>query len=334
MIADGTLLLSRGEVDRLLNIPACIDAVENVFRLQGEGKVPAPGILAVKTAQGGLHVKAGLLPGAKSYIVAKLNSNFPGNRAEYDLPTIQGLVVLYDGENGRPLAVLDSIDITIKRTAAASAVAAKYLARPGSSVATLCGCGQQAAAQLRALCAVLPLRKIYVFDLDPSAAQNFAMNLSDELQLEIESVRDLGPALQKSDVCVTCTSANKFFVRKEDVAPGTFIAAVGADDTHKQEIDPALMASAKVVADSLEQSCSIGDTHHAIDQGLMRKEDVYAELSEIVAGRKPGRTSDDEIIVFDSTGIAIEDAIAAVAVYEKAMRAGHGARFDFAACPG
>jgi ornithine cyclodeaminase/alanine dehydrogenase-like protein (mu-crystallin family) len=331
MTAEGTLLLSRGEVERLLSIPVCIDAVESVFRLQGEGRIPAPGILAVKTAQGGLHVKAGLLPGAKSYIVAKLNSNFPGNRAEYDLPTIQGLIVLYDGENGRPLAVLDSIDITIKRTAAASAVAAKYLARPSSSVATLCGCGQQAAAQLRALCAVLPLRKICVFDLDPSAAQNFAIKLSDELHLEIEPVRDPGPALQKSDICVTCTTATKFFIRKEDIVPGTFIAAVGADDTHKQEIDPALMASAKVVADSLEQSCTIGDTHHAIDQGLMRKEDVYAELSEIVAGLKPGRIRDDEITIFDSTGVATEDAVAAVAVYESAKGASDATHFDFAA---
>jgi ornithine cyclodeaminase/alanine dehydrogenase len=331
MIADGTLLLSRDEVDRLLSVQACIDAVENVFRLQGEGKVPAPGILAVKTPHGGLHVKAGLLPGAKSYIVAKLNSNFPQNRPLHDLPTIQGLVVLFDGENGRPLAVLDSIDITIKRTAAASAVAAKYLALPNSSVVTLCGCGQQAAAQIRALCAVLPLRKIYVFDLDPSAAENFATKLRDELHLEIEPIRDLAAALGKSDVCVTCTTANKFFVRKDDVAPGTFIAAVGADDTHKQEIDPALMASAKVVADSLEQSCSIGDTHHAIDQGLMRKQDVYAELGEIVAGRKPGRTSDNEIIVFDSTGVAIEDAVAAVAVYEKARGDQTARRFDFAA---
>jgi alanine dehydrogenase len=331
MNSDGTLLLRRGEVEQMLSIHACIDAVENIFRLQGQGKVPAPGILAVKTARGGLHVKAGLLPGGRNYIVAKLNTNFPENRAAHDLPTIQGLIVLYDGDNGRPLAVLDSIDITIKRTAAASAVAAKYLARPESSVATLSGCGQQAAAQLRALCAVLRLRKIYVFDLDPSAAQNFAINLSDELQLEIEPVHDLGPALQHSDVCVTCTTANKFFVRKEEVVPGTFIAAVGADDTHKQEIDPALMASAKVVADSLEQSCAIGDTHHAIAEGLMRKEDVYADLSEIVAGRKPGRARDDEIIIFDSTGVAIEDAVAAVAVYEKAHADKTAQRFHFAA---
>jgi ornithine cyclodeaminase/alanine dehydrogenase len=329
MTAVGTLLLSRGEVAELLTIRDCIDAVEQVFRLQGEGKVPAPGILSVKAAQGGLHVKAGLLPGERSYIVAKLNTNFPRNRAQHDLPTIQGLVALYDADNGRLLAVFDSIELTIKRTAAASAVAAKYLARPDSSVVTICGCGQQAVAQLRAVSSVLPLRKIYAFDLDPAATQNFAASLRDEFAIEV--VSDIAPALQQSDVCITCTSATKFFVRKEDVSPGTFIAAVGADDSHKQEIDPALLASAKVVADNLEQCCTIGDTHHAIALGLLRKEDVYSELCEIVAGRKPGRNTNDEIIVFDSTGIALEDAVAAVVVYERACERAFGSRLDFAA---
>ena len=329
MMGDGTLLLSRGDVERLLSIRDCIDAVETVFRWQGEGKVPAPGILSVKAAKGGLHVKAGLLPGEQSYIVAKLNTNFPQNRVHHDLPTIQGLVALYDAENGRLLAVLDSIELTIRRTAAASAVAAKYLARPDSAVATLCGCGQQAATQLRALGAVLPLRRIQAFDLDPAAAENLALNLKGEF--EIQAITDLGRAVRQSDVCITCTTATKFFIRQEDVSPGTFIAAVGADDSHKQEIEPALLASVKVVADSLEQCCTIGDTHHAIAEGLMRKEDVYAELSEVVAGRKSGRTSDAEIFVFDSTGVAIEDAIAAVAVYRKACETRRGERFNFAA---
>jgi ornithine cyclodeaminase/alanine dehydrogenase-like protein (mu-crystallin family) len=123
---------------------------------------------------------------------------------------------------------------------------------------------------------------------------------------------------------VTCTPATEFYVHKKDVAPGTFIAAVGADDSHKQEIDPALLSSAKVVADSLEQVCSIGDTHHAIAEGLMRKEDVYAALSEVVAGKKAGRINETDIIVFDSTGVAIEDAAAATVVYEKALVAGVG----------
>ena len=328
---NAALLLSRSEVGELLTMQECIDAVETMFRQLGEGTLPAPGILGIRSERGGLHIKAGLLPGERDYLVAKLNTNYPGNPAEHDLPTIQGLIVVCDGANGRPLAVMDSIDITIKRTAAASAVAAKCLARPASSVMTICGCGRQAAAQLHALRAVLPLTKIYAFDCDPAAAEKFAATFGSEVGFAIEPTAALVSALQQSDVCVTCTPATEFFVRREGVLPGTFVAAVGADDSHKQEIDPALLASAKIVADNLEQSCTIGDTHHAIAAGLLRKENVYAELSEIVSGKKPGRTSDDEIIIFDSTCIALEDAVAAVAVYEKASNGGTRNRFAFAA---
>jgi alanine dehydrogenase len=331
MRTEGTLLLRRRDIEPLLTLRQCIDAVEEVFRLQGQGKIPAAGILGVKAAYGGLHIKAGLLPRGKNYIVAKLNTNYPGNRGRSGLPTIQGLIVLCDGDNGCPLAVLDSIDITIKRTAAASAVAAKYLARKNSSVATICGCGQQARAQLRAMGTVLPLKRIYAFDVEDRATTNLATEISRELKIDIEPTRELSSAIRRSDICVTCTTSREFFVRKEDVAPGTFIAAVGADDTYKQEIDPALMASAKVVADSCGQSCTIGDTHHAVAQGLMRKEDVHAELFEIVAGHKPGRDDDDEIIIFDSTGVAIEDSVAAAAVYENARASSIGSYFEFAA---
>jgi alanine dehydrogenase len=328
---EGTLLLRRSDIEGLLSLRECIGAVENIFRLQGEGKIPTPGVLGVKALGGGLHVKAGLLAGERDYLVAKLNANFPGNNAHFGLPTIQDVIAVFDAENGVPLAVLDSIDITIKRTAAASAVAARYLARKESSVATICGCGQQGRAQLRAVLLVLPLTKVYAFDVNERAAINFRNDLSPQLKIDIEPVRDLASAIQKSDVCITCTTANEFFVCKEDARPGTFVAAVGADNEHKQEIDSALIASAKVVADSLEQSCAIGDVHHAIAHGLMRKEDIYAELCEIVAGQKIGRVADDEIIVFDSTGIAIEDAVAAAAVYERALADGIGTDFDFAA---
>lgn len=330
MQSNGTLLLRRSDVTELLSLPDCIDAVEEGFRLQGHGRVPPSGILGVKAPGGGLHVKTVLLSRDNNFIVAKLNTNFPGNRTQSNWPTIQGLILLYDAENGRPLAVFDSIDITVKRTAAASAVAAKYLARRNSSVATICGCGAQARTQLRAIHSVLPLKKVYAFDLEERAAKNFADELSRELNIDIDQTRDLPKAIRKSDVCITCTTAKKFFVRKEDVAPGTFVAAVGADDADKQEIDPALMSSAKVVADSREQCCAIGDTHHAIAQGLMSKQDIYAELCEIVSGQIAGRNSDDEIVIFDSTGVAMEDAVAAVAVYERARIAGNRAHFEFA----
>jgi alanine dehydrogenase len=331
MHTDAALLLNRSDVERLLSLRECIDAVEEIFRCSGEGKLSPAGILGVRTASGGLHVKTAIVKDDRTYIVAKLNTNFPQNRDGFELPSVQGVIVLYDGENGRILALLDSIDITIKRTAAATAVAAKYLARQYSALVTLCGCGAQARAQLLALRLVLPITKLWAFDVDRNASFRFVREISTELKINAEPVHNLPAAIQKSDVCVTCTPATEFLVRKEDVAPGTFIAAVGADDTHKQEIDPALIASAKVVADNLDQVCTIGDAHHAIAKGLMRKEDVYAELAEIVEGRKPGRTNESEITIFDSTGVAIEDAAAARIVYEKAIAAKIGNHFEFAA---
>jgi alanine dehydrogenase len=331
MQTESTLLVARSDVERLLALPECIDAVEEAFRLQGEGKIPATGILGMRTRDSGLHVKTAIMTTDKNYLVAKLNTNFPANRQRFELPTIQGVILLCDGENGRALALLDSIDITIKRTAAATAVAAKYLARKNSSVAIVCGCGEQGRAQLRALSLVLPLTKAFAFDLNVQTSTRFLTELSRELRIDIRQAHDLSSAIAKSDVIVTCTTATRFFVGKQDVLPGTFIAAVGADDAHKQEIDPELIASSKVVGDNLGQICAIGDTQHAIATGLMHREDIYAELGEIVAGKKPGRTSDDEIIIFDSTGVAIEDAAAAALVYRRASAQNIGEHFEFAA---
>jgi ornithine cyclodeaminase/alanine dehydrogenase len=147
-----TLLLTGHDLRRFLSIDECIVAVETAFRLHGEGKTKQPGVLGVHASNGGFHIKAGVLELKRSYFTAKVNGNFPGNGVRCDLPTIQGVIVLADAENGCPLAVMDSAEITALRTAAASAVAAKYLARRDSRVATICGCGVQGAFQLRAVC--------------------------------------------------------------------------------------------------------------------------------------------------------------------------------------
>src|SRR5262249_4576635 len=164
---------------------------EMVFRRQGDGKIPLSGILGVRTESGGLHVKTARLTGAKNYVAVKLNTNCPQNYARFGLPTIQGVLVLYDADNGRALAVIDSMEITIKRTAAATAVAAKYLARKNSSVAVICGCGEQGRAHLRALSLMFPLRKVYAFDSDPNVSQHLAAQLSRESQADIEPVSSL-----------------------------------------------------------------------------------------------------------------------------------------------
>ena len=330
MKREGTLLLTGCEVAALLTIEDCMAAVEHAFNLHGQGKTSAPGILGVYGRDGGFHIKAGFLELNRSYFAAKVNANFPHNAKRFGLPMIQGVVALCDGENGYPLALIDSIEITIQRTGAATGIAAKYLARSNSNTATICGCGNQGRISLRALTKVLPIQKVWAYDSDRGKAQEFASELSRELMINIEAVSDLETAVRQSDVCVTCTPSKRYFLEDDFVAPGTFIAAVGADNPEKQELEPELLRRSKVVVDVLEQCATIGELHHALDAGALKQNDVYAELGAVIAGIKPGRTSPDETIIFDSTGMALQDVVTAAAVYEKAVNGQAGKRIDFA----
>ena len=319
-----TLLLKGSEVRALLGLDECITAVESAFRLYGEGAAPAPGVLGAHVPGGGFHIKTALLPGSRSYFAAKVNGNFSANPQRFGLPAIQGVIVLADAEQGRPLAVMDSIEITVLRTGAATAVAARHLARPASRVAIVCGCGLQGRVQLRALARVLPLARAFAWDLHPDRAKAYAAEMSAELRIDVTPAADLGAAVSQSDVCVTCTPSRAPFLEAGVLRPGTFVAAVGADSPDKQELHPGVLASAKVVVDVLDQCAAIGELHHALESGRMTRAGVHAELGQVVAGRKTGRTSDAEIAVFDSTGTALQDAAAAALVYEKAIRAGAG----------
>jgi len=324
-----TLVLTRRDVRALLGLDECIAAVEAAFRLHAPGRSLSPGVLAVRARNGGFHIKAAGLELSRLYFAAKTNANFPDNPARHGLPAIQGVILLCDADNGSPLAVMDSMEVTARRTAAASAVAAKWLARKDASTATICGCGSQGREQLRALARVLPLKRAYAFDADEAVAQAYARELSAELGIEVTAVRDHADAVRSSDVCVTCTPSRAPFLLREHVGPGTFVAAVGADSPDKQELEPRLMAEARVVVDVLEQCASIGDLHHALEAGVLSREDVHAELADVVTGRKPGRRTDEEITIFDSTGTALEDVAAAAVVYEKAVAAGAGLAVAF-----
>ncbi len=325
----GTLLLTGRDVAALLTIEECMTAVERAFKLYGEGRTSPPGILGVHARDGGFHIKAGLLELNRSYFAAKVNANFPENAKRFGLPMIQGVVVLCDGENGYPLALMDSIEITILRTGAATGIAAKHLAKSDSRTATICGCGNQGRISLRALIKVLPIEKVWAYDRDQAQAQKFSTELAEELGIDIEVVADLQTAVRQSEVCVTCTPSKQPFLKTDFIAPGTLIAAVGADNPEKQELEPTLLSRNKLVVDVLEQCASIGELHHALEAGLTTSEDVHGELGEVIAGLKPGRTSADEIIIFDSTGMALQDVVAAPAAYEKAVSEGVGTLINF-----
>ncbi len=326
------LLLNRSEVGALLTLADCIPAVESAFAAHATGAAFPPALMHVDADGGEFHYKAGgLRLGDRVYTAIKANGGFFQNRARHGLPNIQGLIILADGRNGCPLAVMDSRDITWLRTAAATAVAANHLARPDARVATVAGCGAQARVQLQALVKVRPLTTIHVWSRDLAKASAFAAQMSAELGLAVEPAPSLPAAAAVSDIIVTCTPARKFFLERDMVAPGTFIAAVGADSPDKQEIDPELLAGTAVVCDLTDQCAHVGDLHHAIAAGLMTAAQVRGELGAVIAGRVIGRRSPEEIIVFDSTGTALQDVAAAAAVYERALAQGRGLPFAFTA---
>ena len=324
-------ILSRQDVRDVLQMPECIDTIQSAFQQQGVGRAIPSSVTGTYVEGGGFHIKAaGLIgePRERPVFAAKVNANFPANPVRNGLPTVQGVIALFDAAVGQPLAVLDSIEITSARTAAASAVAARHLAREGAVSVTVCGCGEQGRSHLRALRCVRSIRRVTAFDIDFGNAERYAAEMGVELGVEVIPVRELGGITRESDVWVTCTPSPRWFVGRDHVAPGTFIAAVGADNHRKQEIAPELMAASTVVVDVLDQCAAMGDLHHVLELGLMTRDDVHAELADVVAGRRPGRRTADEIIVFDSTGTALEDVATAKLVYERAVAMGIGVEID------
>ena len=328
--ASEAILLSRGDIGALMQPGDWLEAAEAAFRAAVEGTEAAPAPMTLAGRGGAFHAKgATIAHDGRLFVALKLNGNFPANPALRGLPTIQGAILLCDGETGSLLAIMDSGEVTLRRTAAASALAARYLARRESASLFICGCGAQGAAHLAAFQEVFPLRQVYAFDRAPDRARAFARHAA-AAGLAVEAVIDF-EAMRRCDLIVTCTTSTLAFLDRDSVGPGSFIAAVGADSPAKSEIAPDLMASALVVADRLDQCEKMGDLHHAVTAGAMRRADVHGELGELVTGRKPGRTSPEQIILFDSTGTGLQDAAAAALLYTRACRLAALPAIDLAA---
>jgi alanine dehydrogenase len=325
-----TIILSRKEVAKLLTIGECMDAVESAFKMFAEGKADPPKVLGIHTSNGGLHIKAGVTNLKSHYIVAKMNSNFAANPSKHNLPTIQGAIAVFNADNGALLALMDSIEITIVRTGAATGIASKYLSKKNSKVITVFGCGNQGLISVNAIAANRDLKLVYLHDINPSQAENLSRQLAiAHRTLKVVCVDNVKSAINESDIVVTCTTSTTPIMDIGDVRPGTFIAAVGCDSENKSEIHPRLISASKVVTDFSEQSAAFGDLHHAIEKGLVTKSHVHAELGQIIAGQKNGRENDEEVIVFDSTGTALQDVAAASIVYERALAKGFGMTYNF-----
>lgn len=324
---EATIVLAARDVARHLPIRDCVDAIARTLRAHEDGRSCGPASTGFALPGGSVHAKlAAVEHEGRMFVAVKANVNLPGNPIRNGRPTIQGALVLFDGDDGRPLAIMDSIAVTSIRTAAAAALAAEHLARPDARTVTVVGCGEQGEQQLRAMAAVRPLRAGFAVDVDFAKAVAFAERLSLELGWHVEASANLAPALAASDICVTCTTSGSPILFGDHLHPGLFVAAVGADNPAKQEIDAAALAASLVVVDSLTACAAGGDLHHAIKANLMTEQDIYGELSAIVSGRLPGRLDRDQVFVFDSTGTALQDVAAAVLVYHRAADAGTGLR--------
>jgi ectoine utilization protein EutC len=322
----GILVLSESDLRGLAGPEEALRAVRTGFEALAHGRAVLPGVLHLDLpqARGEVHVKGAHLHGSPFFSI-KEAGGFWGN-PERGLPMASGLVMVFDAQTGVPRAILlDNAYLTELRTGAAGALAALLLARANLRVAGILGAGSQARYQLEALCAARRPAQARVWSRRRESAEAFAREMSARLGLPVQAVGSAREAVEGCDLVVTTTTAREPVLRAEWIRPGLHVTAVGADSPEKQELEGEVLARADlVVADHLGQCLRLGEIHHAVAAGVMRAESVYAELGELAAGLKPGRTSDDQVTVADLTGVGVQDAALADLVVAEAERRGLG----------
>jgi alanine dehydrogenase len=317
-----TLILTSKEIQKIIDMDMVIEAVEDAFAEYGRGKtiMPAKVYLPLEQYNGDFRAMPAFVKGSAGL---KWVNAHPLNRREFNLPAVMAVFIYSDPKTGFPLAVMDGTIITNYRTGAAGAVAAKYLAKEGSKSLGLIGCGAQAKSQLAAISRIFDLRVTRIFDVSESRMNAFA---SDNSAFQIERGRI--EEVAASDIVCTTTPVREPIIKRNWVREGTHINAVGADAAGKQELEAAILWDAKVVVDDVTQASHSGEINVPLRSGDYQREDIYASLGEIVAGKKPGREA-NEITIFDSTGLAIQDVATAGVIFEKAKELGIGSEIDF-----
>jgi len=319
-----TLLLSRDDVAQVLTMTDCIDAVEQAFGELAAGTAELPLRIGIHPPGGASLYMPAYLKGLGA-LACKVVTVYNDNPSKHGLPTTLGTILLQDPETGDVICIMDGGYVTAMRTGAVSGVATKYLAREAEGqVAGIFGAGVQARMQLRAVATVRKLSKALVYDIVPEAIEPFAKHLAD-LNLEIVGADSVEGLLDGADIlCAATTSTTPLFDGTR-VRPGTHINGIGTHQPATRELDTAVIVRSKLVVDSKETCLDeAGDVIQPMEEGAMTADHIYAELGELIVGHKPGRTSDEEITVFKSVGLAIQDVATAKLVYDKAVAAGIG----------
>jgi alanine dehydrogenase len=318
-------ILSRKDVRQSLPMAAAIEAVKAAFAQLSTGRADVPLRVALEIPRhNGVTLFMPAYLAAGDQMAVKIVSVFNDNPVK-GLPLIHALVTVVDATTGEPVAVMDGTYLTALRTGAASGAATDLLARQDAGTAAIFGAGVQGRTQLEAVCAVRPIEKAWVYDVSPQQSATFAEEMGQRLSLPVEVADTPAEAVRQADVICTATTATRPVFDDADVRPGTHINAVGAYTPEMQEIPVETVLRAKVVIDHRESSLAeAGDLIKPLQQERMTEAHIYAELGEISAGLKPGRTSAEEITFFKSVGVAVQDVAAASAVLEAARRLGLG----------
>ncbi|MGC4023789.1 MAG: ectoine utilization protein EutC [Mesorhizobium sp.] len=324
-------ILTESDLRKIVRLDLdAVAAVENAFRALATEAVAMPPILRLDIPEhnGEVDVKTAYIPGVDGFAI-KISPGFFDN-PKLGLPSLNGMMVLLSAKTGLVEALLlDNGYLTDIRTAAAGAVAAKYLSRPDSSVATIFGAGVQARLQLEALTLVRPIKQARIWARDISKAQSVAAELATKLGIEVLAEANPARAVDGTDIIVTTTPATGPILMAEHLSRGQHVTAMGSDSEHKNEIEPSALTRADLyVADSVKQTRRLGELHHAVAAGLFDANADLTELGAIIAGTTPGRISPDDLTIADLTGTGVQDTAIATLARDRALASAAGTPFE------
>ena len=327
-----TLLLSRSDVEQLLSMDETIEAVEEAFRQFALGNVimPQRTVIAIEDHHGVHLGMPAFIGGEMDALALKVVTIYPENPTKRQLPTTLGTLLLNDPATGALLAVMDAGYLTAMRTGAVSGVATKYLARQDVKKVGVFGAGVQSRTQLWATCTVRPVESAVVYDIDAGRCNAYAEEMSNRLGIPVLPVEDPRSAVDGVDVILAASSATEPVFNGKWLEPGQHINGVGSHSPSARELDTITIVRSKIVLDSTD-ACLLeaGDLMIPIGEASIEQEHVHADLGEVVAGLKPGRENDEEITLFKSVGLAIQDVSTTNLVYRMALEAGVGKDFTF-----
>lgn len=326
-----TLLLRRDEVASLICMSEVIGAVEEAYKAFNTDQVVQPDYIGIDLhpPRGDIDFKLGYYKGNEIISMKASSGGFPDNPVTYGVPSGMGTILLFDARTCALICVMDGSLITGLRTGASGAVSVKALARKNAKKITSIGTGNQARMQIRAISEIMSVEVIHAWDHTPASLAKFKVDIEREFGIPVVTAHSRQDAVEQADILITTTRGKGSVVEADWIKPGTHIVAIGTDAKGKQELDPEVFRNAKVVVDSILQCTEKGETQHPLSRNIIARDGIHAEIGEVLLGTKPGRESDEEITIFDSTGMAIQDNTTSTRIYRNAIERNVGTFFEF-----